>query len=80
MPSDAQRIDILKLLLQSGYKDKVLVSHDVVCKHEMRCHGGNGYGHLLEHVVPKMEERGISRDTIDSIMIHNPRQWLTPSP
>ena len=78
MPSDAQRIDVLKQLLQSGYKDKVLVSQDVVCKHELRCYGGHGYGHLLEHVVPKMEERGISRDIIHTIITQNPRKWLTP--
>ena len=36
MPSDAQRIAMVKSLLQSGHKDKILVSHDVVCKHELR--------------------------------------------
>ena len=79
MPSDAQRIDMVKTLLHSGHKDKILISHDVVCKHELRCYGGNGYGHLLEHVVPKMEERGISRDTISDIITHNPLRWLSHS-
>ena len=74
MPSDAQRIDMVKSLLQSGHQEKILISHDVVCKHELQCYGGHGYGHLLEHIVPKMEERGISRDTVNSILTQNPQQ------
>ena len=69
---------MVKSLLEFGHGDRILVSQDVVCKHELCRYGGHGYGHLLEHIVPKMEERGISRDTINSIITHNPRQWLTP--
>ena len=61
MPTDAQRIQMVQLLLESGHKDKILVSHDVVCKHELRRYGGNGYTHLLDHMVPKMVDRGIDQ-------------------
>ena len=80
VPSDAQRLGMVKTLLQSGYKDKVLMSQDVVCKHELRCYGGYGYAHLLEHIKPKMEERGMSKDTIDTIFTENPKAWLVPGP
>ena len=80
MPSDAQRIDMVKRLLQSGHRDKILISHDVVCKHELQAYGGHGYGHLLENVVPKMKERGIDEGTITAIMTDNPLNWLTPCP
>ena len=70
---------MVKLLLESGHKDKILVSHDVVCRHELRRYGGHGYGHLLEHIVPKMKERGISEDIVSSIITDNPRNWLIPS-
>ena len=75
MPSDAQRIEMVKRLLDEGHRDKILVSYDVVCKHELRRYGGHGYTHLLEHVVPKMMDRGIDRETIAT---NNPRHWLTP--
>ena len=80
MPSDAQRIQMVKLLLESSHRNKILVSQDVVCRHELCRYGGNGYGHILEHVVPKMRERGISNDIIRSMTVENPRQWLTPHP
>ena len=78
MPSDAQRIEMVKRLLDAGHRDRILVSHDVVCRHELRRYGGHGYTHLLEHVVPKMMDRGIDQGTIASITTNNPRHWLTP--
>ena len=78
MPSDAQRIEMVKRLLDAGHRDRILVSHDVVCRHELRRYGGHGYTHLLEHVVPKMMDRGIDQGTIASITTNNPRHCLTP--
>ena len=60
------------------HRNKILVSQDVVCRHKLCRYGGNGYGHILEHVVPKMRERGISNDIIRSMTVENPRQWLIP--
>jgi phosphotriesterase-related protein len=77
MPSDAQRVQKVKTLVNSGFSHRLLLSHDIHTKHRLVCYGGHGYGHLLENVVPKMEERGISRDTIDSLITENPQQWLT---
>jgi len=40
-------------------------------------YGGHGYAHILENIVPKMEQRGISRDTAMKILTENPQNWLT---
>ena len=40
-------------------------------------YGGHGYGHFLEHVAPKMIERGIPPETVHKFTVENPRQWLT---
>ena len=77
MLSDAQRIQKVKFLVDNGFSHKVLISHDVVCKHELVRYGGHGYAHILEHIVPKMVERGISRDTVMEILTDNPKKWLT---
>ena len=79
-PNDAQRLGMVKALIQAGFREKVMMSQDVVCKHDLQCYGGSGYTHLLEHIVPKMKERGISRDIIDSITMENPKKWLTSAP
>ncbi|XP_033123441.1 phosphotriesterase-related protein-like [Anneissia japonica] len=75
--SDAQRINIIKGLVDEGYADQVLISHDVHAKHQLLKYGGHGYSHILENVVPKMLLKGISQDNIDRILIDNPRSWLT---
>lgn len=35
MPSDAQRIERIKWLLEDGNKDKILMSHDIHTKHRL---------------------------------------------
>lgn len=35
MPSDAQRIIFIKNLLDNGYRDKILVAHDIHTKHRL---------------------------------------------
>ena len=77
MPSDAQKIQKLKLLVDSGFGDQLLISQDNVCKHELVRYGGHGYAHILENIVPKMEDRGISRDIALKILTENPQNWLT---
>ena len=40
-------------------------------------YGGHGFSHILDNVVPKMLARGLSQSSIDKILIHNPRTWMT---
>ena len=75
--SDAQRIKRVKALLAAGCGHRLLISHDIVCKHEWACYGGTGYGHLLEHIAPKFADRGVEKTTVDEIMRDNTRNWLT---
>ncbi|CAH1252848.1 PTER [Branchiostoma lanceolatum] len=77
MPSDAQRIQMIKHVLDNGYEDRVVIAHDVHTKHRLMHYGGHGYSHILLNVVPMMLARGISQDQVDKMLIHNPRNWLT---
>ncbi|CAI8030938.1 Phosphotriesterase-related protein [Geodia barretti] len=77
MPSDAQRVQWVKKLVEAGFSHRVMLSHDIHTKHRLVAYGGHGYGHLLENVVPKMKDRGISEDIITSMITDNPQQWLT---
>lgn len=76
-PSDAQKIQRVKALIGAGCMDRVLISHDVVCRHEWTCYGGCGYGHLLEHISPKFVARGVEQASVDRIMKDNTKNWLT---
>ena len=41
MPSDAQRIKMVKLLIDNGYQQRIMLAHDIHTKHRLvsNCHG-----------------------------------------
>ena len=77
LPSDAQRINTIKRLIEEGHGKKVVVSHDVCTKHRLVRYGGHGYGHILQNIVPRMRRRGFSEDEIHSIIVASPKRVLT---
>ncbi|XP_045624915.2 LOW QUALITY PROTEIN: phosphotriesterase-related protein [Procambarus clarkii] len=77
MPSDAQRISRIKHLVDNGFEDKILISHDIHTMHRLEAYGGHGYTHILKNIVPKMLDRGLSQDIVNKILIANPSTWLT---
>nr|KAF6393402.1 phosphotriesterase related [Pipistrellus kuhlii] len=70
-------LDRVRLLVDEGYEDRILMAHDIHTKHRLMKYGGHGYSHILTNIVPKMLLRGITQDALDKILIENPRQWLT---
>jgi len=76
MPSDAQRVKVIKSLVDEGLEDRVLVSHDIHTKHRLVKYGGHGYSHILNNIVPKMLHRGITQSQVDKFLKSNPQRWL----
>ncbi|XP_054246093.1 phosphotriesterase-related protein isoform X2 [Indicator indicator] len=70
-------LDRIRMLIDEGYEDRILMAHDVHTKHRLMKYGGHGYSHILKNIVPKMLIRGISQDKIDKILLANPKRWLT---
>uniref|UniRef100_G1LUY4 N-acetyltaurine hydrolase n=1 Tax=Ailuropoda melanoleuca TaxID=9646 RepID=G1LUY4_AILME len=70
-------IDRVRLLVDEGYEDRILIAHDIHTKHRLMKYGGHGYSHILTNIVPKMLLRGITENALDKILIENPKQWLT---
>ncbi|GBP08753.1 Phosphotriesterase-related protein [Eumeta japonica] len=79
MPSDAQRLQKVKLLIDEGHENRVLMSHDIHTKHRLTTYGGHGYAHILNNILPRMKSKGISNEKIDLITIENPADWLIGS-
>ncbi|XP_053428338.1 phosphotriesterase-related protein isoform X2 [Nycticebus coucang] len=77
MPDDNKRIRRVRLLVDEGYEDRILMAHDIHTKHRLRKYGGHGYSHILTNIVPKMLLRGITEGTLDKILVENPKRWLT---
>ena len=77
LPNDAQRINELMQLIDEGYLNQLLISHDIWTKTQCCTYGGWGYAHILRNVVPVMLAKGMTREQIRTIMVDNPRQIFT---
>ncbi|WP_157683644.1 phosphotriesterase family protein [Microlunatus soli] len=48
-------------LIERGHLDQILISQDICHKTNLRRCGGEGYTHILRHVVPLMRRKGSPR-------------------
>jgi phosphotriesterase-related protein len=76
MDSDMDRVEALAELVKDGYEKRLLISQDVCFKTDLIAYGGWGYAHILDNIVPMMVRRGISRESIHTIMVSNPADLL----
>ena len=78
MPSDAQRMDVIKRMAdEEGCGERIVIAHDICTKHRLVKYGGHGYGHILENIVPRMRQRGFTENQIQAIIVDNPARILS---
>ena len=75
--SDVERMENIEYAISEGFGDKILVAHDVCTKMQYTKYGGKGYAHILENIVPRMRKRGFTEESIQSILIDNPKNAVT---
>lgn len=75
-PSDSQRVNIIAMLINEGFLDQILISTDMCRKHRLWSYGGPGYAHILENIVPLMQEKDIPNRCINTIIMENPKRLL----
>jgi phosphotriesterase-related protein len=66
----------IKELIERGFLERILISQDVCYKKCLIKNGGWGYAHILNNVVPKFKENGITGDEIWTIMVENPNRVI----
>ena len=76
MPNDAARINEIMVLVKEGFLNQILISHDHCWKSRLCRYGGPGYAHILDNVVPLMQQKGMTQEQIHTILIENPRRLL----
>ncbi len=76
MDRDMDRVIAIKELIDCGLVRKILISQDTVFKTDLTSYGGQGYGHILNNIVPLMLKKGIKREDIDTIIVKNPAELL----
>ena len=77
VPSDGERIKEIAFLIEEGYVDRIVVSQDVCFKTRLAAFGGPGYAHIIRYVRQWMLALGLAQESIDAILVDNPRRVLT---
>jgi len=72
MPNDVGRIKEIAELIDHGWIERILVSHDNCLKTNFSRWGGPGFAHLIERVIPYMRVFGYSEDQIRQLTRINP--------
>jgi phosphotriesterase-related protein len=75
-PKDEDRISCLLALLKAGYKDKIVLSHDICYKVQLKEYGGKGYDHILVNIIPRLKEMGVGDSEIRNMLVDNPEHIL----
>jgi phosphotriesterase-related protein len=76
LPTDYMRLDLLRRLIDLGFRDQLCLSHDICTRTRLCAYGGHGYRHLPAHVMPLMRRRGFSEAEIEALLVETPRRLL----
>lgn len=76
---DKEKLEPIKTiiaLVNRGYIEKILISHDIAIQECYVKNGGKGYADILNNVVPQFKAAGLTDEQINTIMVENPKRIL----
>lgn len=73
-------IEMIIQLIDLGYAEQILVSHDVCSKYQQTAFGGHGYTYITATLVPYLRYRGVEDKHIERLIHGNPKNILTLAP
>ena len=77
MPSDAERLNFIRQMIDIGLGERIVISHDICTKHRLVRYGGHGYGYIPEHIIPRKRNKNFQESEIQAITIDTPARLLT---
>ena len=78
-PDDDENVFNIKRLIDAGYINQLLLSHDIFIKICLKTYGGRGYGHILKSFVPMLKQSGVTDQQIHTMLVENPKRLYTYS-
>ena len=72
----ARDAEAVPMLIEAGYEDKVLLSHDVCWKTHLKRYGGFGYSFIPDRFIPHLLNMGVDESSIETITVSNPARIL----
>jgi phosphotriesterase-related protein len=73
-PSDEDNARAIRELIDDGFIQQVLLSQDVFLKTMLTKFGGQGYGYILKHFVPRLRRHGVTGEQLETLLIGNPKR------
>jgi phosphotriesterase-related protein len=77
LPQELDYVKRVMELVDAGYIERLLLSHDVCNKIHLRRYGGHGYDHLLGIGKSMFLRAGLSDSDYELVMMKNPARLLT---
>jgi phosphotriesterase-related protein len=78
-PSDDEVARAILRLAHAGHLGRILLSQDVFLKMMLTRYGGNGYGFVTRHFLPRLKRHGMDEASLDTLMTANPRRVFDAS-
>jgi len=64
-------------LIEAGFGDRILLSHDICWKTNLKTYGGPGFTFIQEKFLPHLRTLGVTDAEIEAIMVGNPARAHT---
>ena len=75
--NDVGRIREIADLIERGFLDRLLISHDICYQVQQARWSGPGYAHIIENVLPLMKVYGYEDSHLHALTVQNPKRMLT---
>ena len=75
--TDVLVAEAIPRLIEAGFEDRILLSHDICFKTFLTAYGGTGYSYLLDKFMPYLQTQGVTEEQVDKILVQNPKKVLT---
>jgi phosphotriesterase-related protein len=73
-------VRLVRELVELGYAERLLLSHDMAQAEELTSLGGHGLTYVSEHFLPALAAAGVPPEAVAAMTVSNPRTLLTVTP
>jgi len=72
--STAVAAEAVPRLIEEGFEDRILLSHDICWKTSLKAYAGFGYTFIQDQFLPRLRDLGVTETQIHTLMVSNPKQ------
>jgi len=74
--TDRDRVRMIIKMVKEGHADRLMLATDVCLKALLHTYGGWGYDHIFTNITVMMENEGLSKEDMDTILMKNPTRFI----